>query len=407
MAASSLDRKALMRAWARTQGFTSAAPTDPTTILTERSWVRTLGGADPYFALFARGAEVEREAIDAALRAGEMRISPAVRGCMYLVAAEHADLALGLAYHQTHARLARDLDKAGAAKKDLTKTRKAVLKALAKAPSTTAELRKVAAKAIVSFGASGKKVGLSSSLPPTLRLLEFEGEIERTPIEGRLDTETYRWSLRERPLERPDSEDAALAIAELFFRHHGPATLDHFVTWSGLGKRAARAALAELELVEIEGEDHDQAHPMLAFPAALEAASKRSRAKPVTLLGLQDTYLVVHGGPSWVCPAAHLDLAIPRWGTMGGGAIRATKHPHLRAILVAGELAGFWDVDAAMSEQHIAWLDRPSKAVVKRATEAVDTLRRFMADELGHAKTFSIDSNKRIDARFEIVRGLA
>ena len=401
-----LDRNALIRTWARAQGFGSEAGLDPVTVVAERSWVRTLGGADPYFALFARGASVEREAIDAALLAGELRISPAVRGCMYLVTADQADLALGLAYHQTHARLGRDLEKAGATSKLMAKTRKAVLKALAEGPATTAELRKgPVAKAITSFGAKGKKVGLSSSLPPALRQLEFEGAIERTPIEGRLDTETYHWSLRERPLERPEVEDANRAIAELFFEHHGPATFEHFVTWSGLGKRAARAALDDLDLVELEADDHEEAQPMLAFETTL-AQAKKSRAKPVTLLGLQDLYLVVHGGPGWVCPTDHLEVEIPRWGPMRGGAIRTTQHPHLRAVLVAGELAGFWDVDASMSEQHIAWFDQPGKTLAKRADKQVAALRRFMAEELGHAKTFSIDSDKRIDARFALVREL-
>ena len=182
------------------------------------------------------------------------------------------------------------------------------------------------------------------------------------------------------------------------------------MTWSGLGKRAARAAIAELELVELTGEANDHAlehaQPMLAPHATLERATERSRAKPVTLLGLQDLYLVVHGGPGWVCPAAHLELEIPRWGPMRGGAIRTTQHPHLRAVLVAGELAGFWDVDASMSEQHIAWLDAPAKAVAKQAELQVAALREFMASELGHAKTFSIDSDKRIDARFGLVQDL-
>lgn len=399
-----LERAALIRAWVQSQGFGDDAALDPATVVGERSWVRTLAGADPYFALFARGAAIEREAIDAAVLAGELRITPAVRGCMYLVGADQADLALSVAYHQSHARLARDLDKAGATKRQLSKTRKAVLAALAEGPATTAELRKgPAAKAIVSFGAKGKKIGLSSSLPPTLRELEFAGEIERAPVDGRLDTETYRWSLRERPLERWAEPEANRAIAELFFRHHGPASVEHLVAWSGLGKRAARAAIAELELVEVSAEGHDGSETLLAFAATVERASQRSRAKPVTLLGLQDLYLVVHGGPAWVCPAAQLDVEIPTWGRLRGGPIRTIQHPHLRAVLVAGELAGFWEVDAAMDQQHVAWLADPGPTATKRATKQVAALRRFMAEQLGHAKTFSIDSDKRIDARFELV----
>ena len=42
--------------------------------------------------------------------------------------------------------------------------------------------------------------------------------------------------------------------------------------------------------------------------------------------------LVVHGGPSWACPADSLDVEIPRWGTLGGGSIRATKQASMRGL---------------------------------------------------------------------------
>lgn len=408
MAGEILSRAAALRAWAGHQGFGSTAPRSAQTIVAKHSWARSLGGADPYFALFARGAARELAPISEALRAGELRVSPAVRGCIYLVAAEHADLALSLAYHGSLARTRRDLDKAGGAAKQIDKTAKAILRALEAGPQTTAELRKgPTAKAIVSFGDKGKKVGLSSSLPVALRQLEFDGAIERTPIDGRLDTETYQWSVRQTKLTRPAAADAERAAAALFFEHHSPASFEHFAAWSGLGKKAAKVAMADLDLVEVEVEAHaGERAPMWASPAALALANSKAKPKGIALLGLQDLYLVVRGGPASVCPAAHLDLEIPRWGPMGGGSIRATKHPHLRALLVDGALAGFWDVSASMDRQVIAWLDEPSKAVARAAAQELAALRGFMADELGHAKSYSIDSDAKIDERFELVSGL-
>jgi len=57
-----------------------------------------------------------------------------------------------------------------------------------------------------SLGEKGKKLGLSSTLPPALRTLEFEGRIERTLEGGRLDSERYLWRLpaRERFCRRQD-----------------------------------------------------------------------------------------------------------------------------------------------------------------------------------------------------------
>jgi hypothetical protein len=404
-----LSRAAALRVWAGHQGFGSTTTRSAQTIVANYSWARSLGGADPYFALFARGAALQLDPIAAALRAGELRVTPAVRGCIYLVAAEHADLALSLAYYNSHARNERDVEKAGGTAKQINATAKAIIRALEATPLTTAQLRNgPAAKAIVSFGDKGKKLGLSSSLPVALRQLEFDGAIERTPIDGRLDTETYQWSVRQTKLTRELAADAERAAAALFFEHHSPASFEHFVAWSGLGKKAAKLAMTSLDLVEVEVETHaGERAPMWSTAAALQLASAKTKPpKGVALLGLQDLYLVVRGGPAAVCPTAHLDLEIPRWGPMSGGPIRATKHPHLRAVLVDGALAGFWDVDASMQRQVLAWLDAPSKAVARAAEQQVGALRRFMKDELGHAKTHSIDSDAKIDERFELVSGL-
>ncbi|WP_181234102.1 DNA glycosylase AlkZ-like family protein [Enhygromyxa salina] len=408
MSSEILSRAAALRAWACHQGFGSSATHSPQTIVATRGWVRTLGGADPYFGLFARGAQLELAPISAAVQAGELRVTPAVRGCMYLVAAAHADLALSVAHHGSQVRSQRDIEKAGGTAKQIDKTAKAIVRALEAGPQTTAELRKgPAAKAIVSFGDKGKKVGSTSSLPVALRQLEFDGAIERTPIDGRLDTETYQWSVRQTKLTKHAPADAERAIAAMFFEHHSPASFEHFVAWSGLGKKVAKAAMAELDLVEVEVETHaDEPEKMWATVAAMKLAYSKAKPKGVALLGLQDLYLVVRGGPSSVCPAAHLDVEIPRWGPIGGGSIRATKHPHLRALLVDGMLAGFWDVNARMDEQVLAWLDTPSKTVARAAERQVAGLRSFMAAELGHSKIYSIDSDAKIDARFELVRGL-
>lgn len=415
MTAETLSIAQAQRAWWVAQDFAPSAERAPDEVLAARTWARALGGADPYFALFARGVPVDFGAVEEALRSGAIRISPAVRGCMYLVPKAHADACLAVAQQLTAKRNARDLDKAGGTAKQLTKTTKAVLAALEQdGPATTAELRKHAkvAKAITSFGAKGKKVGLSSSLPPALRTLEFEGAIERRPVGARLDTESFEWSVRRRGLEpgRDDLHELLQWLAQLFFGWYGPASLEHFVTWSGATKTAAREAIAALEdtLVEVEVEvvGRDEPVAMLASPASLELAHSRTKAKGEALVGLQDPFLVVRGGPACVCPPAQLDLEIPRWGRSGGGPIRSTQYPHLRSVLVDGQLAGFWEVDAAMEAQHLTWLTRPSKAAARRVDKQLRAVRGFMAESLGHAKIYAIDSAKKIDARFELVRDL-
>jgi hypothetical protein len=61
--------------------------------------------------------------------------------------------------------------------------------------------------------------------------------------------------------------------------------------------------------------------------------------------------------------------------------------PH-HAIVDRGRLVGYWEYDAVGGE--LVWATfRPATAAVRAA---VDAMARFVADELGDARTFSLDS---------------
>ena len=69
-----------------------------------------------------------------------------------------------------------------------------VLECLEAEPASTAQLRsRLPDGTVRSFGEIGKKVGLSSNLPPVLRELEFTGTIRRTTASTGLDHEQYLW----------------------------------------------------------------------------------------------------------------------------------------------------------------------------------------------------------------------
>ena len=79
------------------QGFAAGPKTPPAKLLAQTGYVRTLGGVDAYLALRARLPLLQRATVDAAVSAGEVSVSPAVRGCMYLVPRADAPLCLRLA----------------------------------------------------------------------------------------------------------------------------------------------------------------------------------------------------------------------------------------------------------------------------------------------------------------------
>src|SRR5690606_34871922 len=97
----------------------------------------------------------------------------------------------------------------------------------------------------------GKKRGISTTLPLALGRLQVLGEIRRQPVRGRLDEQRYayvRWPdspLRESKLT---AGDAAVLLARRYFEWIGVASLAHFQWLSGLGVKAAKAALEPLGL---------------------------------------------------------------------------------------------------------------------------------------------------------------
>ena len=72
--------------WWQKQGLGDATRKGPvSTVIGETGWLRTLAGADVYLAARARRPALTRAELDAAVAAGELRVVPAARGCIYLV----------------------------------------------------------------------------------------------------------------------------------------------------------------------------------------------------------------------------------------------------------------------------------------------------------------------------------
>src|SRR6185436_2653248 len=120
-----------------------------------------------------------RAELDAAVAAGELRVHPAVRGCIYLVPSTAVPDLLALNAETWRAQTEKELGKIGKTLAVVDAVAPGVLAALTE-PMTTDAIRKGVRGEIPSFGDAGKKVGLSSPLPLALRQLEFAGKIERT-----------------------------------------------------------------------------------------------------------------------------------------------------------------------------------------------------------------------------------
>ncbi|MEZ0326312.1 MAG: crosslink repair DNA glycosylase YcaQ family protein, partial [Fimbriimonas sp.] len=93
-----MDSATLRAWWWQRQGLDGSwAGASASTVLERAGWARSVGGANPYLALFSRAGTSRSEA-DAAASKAEIHELPSARGCTYVV--PQSDFALALKVSQ-------------------------------------------------------------------------------------------------------------------------------------------------------------------------------------------------------------------------------------------------------------------------------------------------------------------
>jgi hypothetical protein len=394
-----MDMAKLRAWWSQRQGLDgSMAGATPAEVLRRAGWARSVGGANPYLTLFAR-AGTSREAADQAVAELEIHELPSARGCTYVLPA--ADFALALRVGQgfgDEAQLSTAKKFLDVTDAEIERLKDRVLKALSSGAKDPAELRDELGAAVRNLGDAGKKRGLTTTLPIALGLLQSGGQIRRVPVDGRLDGQRYKYTLwAESPLAASElsQEEAYVELARHFFGWTGPAQASHFRWFSGLGVGSTKAALAPLEL-------QDLGDGWLLLPEDRDAWEHfQAPAEPHYSLisGLDSIILLRRDLASLVDFEGETGRRVHQ---MAGGALGA---PDLEnsAILDRGRLVGLWDYDPGAGA--IVWAsfepaDEAREAAVRR-TES------FIRDELGDARSFSLDSPKSREPRLEFIRSLS
>jgi hypothetical protein len=378
--------EAVIRAWwAHRQGLDgSLIGATAAEVLERTGWARSVGGVGPYLTLFAR-AGLGRAAIDAAVADLAIHELPAARGCTYVVPA--ADYALALRVGQGFgdaAEVTTAKKYCGVTDAELDRLCRSVLDALDAAPRDPRELKEVLGDAVRGLGAEGKKRGVATTLPLAIGKLQAEGAIRRVPVNGRLDQQRYRyarWHENPRVGQSLSDEEAHSELARRFFRWIGPATLAHFQWFSGLGVKAARAAIAPLGLAMLAPDDG-----RLLFPddrEALLAFTPPCEPHYALVSGVDGIALLRRDVLSLLDPADATRSAFDSGLPMGG----LSDLPN-HAILDRGRLIGLWEFDPARGRLVWATFDPPTAAL----REAIARTEAFVRDDLGDARSFSLDS---------------
>jgi hypothetical protein len=389
-----MEQAQLQAWWFHRQGLDgSLEGKTPAEVLERSGWARSVGGVGPYLTLHAR-AGTSREAADAAASELEIHELPSARACTYVVPATHFALALRLAQYAGGADM-RTAEKLGVTAAEIVRLCGAVIDALAKGPLDPKELREAVDGVVRNLGADGKKKGLTSTLPVAIGRLQAEGEIRRVPVSGRLDRQRYRYALwRPNPLAGyclPEQETYT-ELARRYFCWIGPATLAEFQWFSGLGAKAAKAAVEPLGLVPLEAGSDRLLSP--AYRDELKSFEFPKGPRYALVSSLDGIVLHRRDAGSLVAPDDRASVE-----ALAGGITDLPSH----AILDRGRIVGLWEYDT--DAQAIAWIsfgtpDKELRAAVER-TEA------FVRSRLGDARAFSLDSPRSRAPRIAALRKAA
>lgn len=346
-----------------------------------------------------------RAELDASVERGDLRVIPAVRGCIYLVPARFVGDLLALNAGPWRKQVDKDLAKANAKFDVVEKTAKAVLSVLAQ-PMTTDAIRKAIPKGeIPSFGEAGKKAGLSSPLPIALRLLELDGRIERTLEGGRLDSDRYFWrkSQWKTPAAAKDEAAQLKNVIGAFLDFAGPSTLEHIASWSGRSQRDLRPIIEALDADPVTIESVGDAY---AQPGDIDCAHEAPLPLGVRLLAFEDNYLINHGGLAVVSDPKHHGIQVNIFGAAKPESIGTADHVLSRTIVVDGLVAGFWEVDPAASRAVWHTFDPQKRDVADRIDAAAQDLAKFLLEDVQNLCLYSLDSTEAVQARADRIKAL-
>ena len=291
-------------------------------------------------------------------------------------------------------------NRAGVSDAEIDRLCDAVLMALAGGSLGTEELRDATGGAVRNLGAEGKKKGLTTTLPVALGRLQAAGEIRRIPINGRFDQQRYRytpWNPNPLRASKAGLEESLVRLAARFFRWTGPAALAEFQWFSGMGARVVKAAIEPLKLVPLEDGDS-----RLMFSDDRDAYDSYTvpRAPRYALVGSLDG--ISHLRRDLKSLLAEADRAREIPGGRGMCAVGGLTDLPGHAIFDRGRLMGLWEYDTETAT--IVWMSFvPADAALK---DAVQRTEEFVRNNLGDARSFSLDSPKSRALRVAALRSL-
>jgi hypothetical protein len=390
-----MDAQRLRAWWWQRQGLDgSLAQSSAAQVLEQAGWARSVGGVGPYLTLWSR-AGIRRAAADAGVARLEIHELPSARSCTYVLPA--SDFALGLQVGQSMAEAEmKTAAKLGVTGKEVDTLCGKVVAALASGPLDPDQLKEAAGSAVRNLGEEGKKRGITTTLPLALSRLQAHGEIRRVPVNGRLDQQRYRyvaWTPSPLAGRRLPDEEAWTELARRYFRWTGPATLAEFQWFAGVSGRVAKAASEPLSLKPVGD------RWLLSKDVELFESLKIPKDPVYALVGSLDSIAALRRDVKTLLDAGDFEREVI--AEKGRRPISAFSDLPDHAIVDRGRLVGLWEFDP--ESQSIAWMSFVKRS--KPLEEAVRAAEAYVREDLGDARSFSLDSPKSRAPRIAALRG--
>lgn len=296
-----------------------------------------------------RTADRTRQAVEAALDAGEVVRTWPMRGTLHLVPARDLPWLLELTAPRPVAAAAARRRQLGLDEVMLERAREVAVARLAGG----GRLRRQ------ELLAAWADAGLTTTGQRGYHLLAHLGQTGTLCLGPMAGTEQAivlidEWVPRPR---RPEREEALGELAERYFRSHGPATIKDFTRWTGLTAADVRAGLAlarpGLARMEVDGVEY-----LLDPQTPDRLAACRDDARGVFLLPGFDEFVLGYGDRGAVLPVEFADRIVPG----GNGMFRPT-------VVTGGQILGTWRHTGRGAKRTVT--ATPFDAFPDRVTEAI------------------------------------
>ena len=343
-------------------------------VVDKAGWIPSAGGTGPYLSIRARIPGVNRQDVDDALfERMDILELPSVRDTAFLVPRADAGIALA-AGRRSYAERLRKLPIDAS---ELSALGKQILKTLGDDARTTDQLRRdLPPTSIRDLGDAGKRLGITSTLTATLKLLQAEGKLLRTNAERRLDGRTHLYRRWPAEIDTTPPPDLNVALATRFLSWSAPSAIDDFAWWSGLGKRVAKEAMASIRVGDVRVAPHRPDDTVILLP-------------------FRDNLFGLHRGL-----ATFIDDDSAEVMDTSGKAIPAkdAEMLHHNAILAGGVLRGIWEFDGERIVSKC--FGKPPRGL----DAAISEMETFIREQLGDHKYYAFDSGGTRAKRVEFVR---